>query len=78
MTRIAIIDSQIAGISGDMLLSCLIDAGANKDKVINAILACQNFLRESKIITASFAKTISHGFSATRFEFVYTDTAHKR
>ena len=78
MTRIAIIDSQIAGISGDMLLSCLIDAGANKDKVINAILACQNFLRESKIITASFAKTISHGFSATRFEFEYKDRAHKR
>ena len=78
MTRIAIIDSQITGISGDMLLSCLIDAGANKDKVIDAILACQNFLKGSRIISASFAKTVSHGFSATRFRFEYRDSARMR
>lgn len=32
MTKIVIIDSQIAGISGDMLLSSLVDIGANKKK----------------------------------------------
>ncbi|HEY5630630.1 MAG TPA: nickel insertion protein, partial [Nitrososphaeraceae archaeon] len=79
MTRIAIIDSQITGISGDMLLSSLIDAGANKDKVINAIIACQNFVKGSKIIDANFYKTISHGFSATRFQLEYKDsTSHRR
>jgi pyridinium-3,5-bisthiocarboxylic acid mononucleotide nickel chelatase len=79
MTRIAIIDSQITGISGDMLLSSLIDAGANKNKVINAIIACQNFVKGSKIIDANFYKTISHGFSATRFELEYKDsTSHRR
>ena len=78
MTRIAIIDSQMTGISGDMLLSSLIDAGANKDKVINAILSCQNFLKGSKIIGAAFVKTISHGFSAMEFQFNYKDSNHDR
>jgi len=78
MTRIAIIDSQITGISGDMLLSSLIDAGANKDKVINAIIACQNFVKGSKIIDANFYKTISHGFSATRFQLEYKESTSRR
>ena len=78
MTRIAIIDSQITGISGDMLLSSLIDAGANKGKVINAILSSQNFLKGSKIIGATFIKTISHGFSATEFQFNYKDSYYDR
>lgn len=49
MAKIAIIDCQTAGISGDMLLSSLIDAGADKNKVIRAIIACQNFLEEARL-----------------------------
>ena len=33
MGRIAVIDAQVSGISGDMLLSSLVDAGANKKRV---------------------------------------------
>jgi len=78
MGTIAIIDSQIAGISGDMLLSCLIDAGANKTKVINAIFASQDFLKGSKIISANFIKTKVHHFSATRFRFRYKKAVLER
>lgn len=77
-STIAVIDSQVAGISGDMLLSSLVDAGANKNKVVDAILSCQDFLAGSKIADASFAKTVSHGFSATEFRFSYKDSVHER
>lgn len=67
-TDIAIIDSQISGISGDMLLSSLVDLGADKHKVINAIFTCQDFIEGSKITSAKFTKRSDSGFNATSFE----------
>ena len=78
MAKIVIIDSQIAGISGDMLLSSLIDVGANKKKVIDSIYACQNYFKGSKIRNADFVKTSSCGISCTKFLFDYTDSANSR
>lgn len=78
MTKIVIIDSQIAGISGDMLLSSLIDVGANKKKVIDSIYACQDYFKETKIRNVDFLKTASHGISCTKFLFDYSDWAHSR
>jgi uncharacterized protein (TIGR00299 family) protein len=78
LTSIAIIDSQISGISGDMLLASLVDAGANERRIIDAILACQNFLKGSKIESVMFSKTITHGFSAMAFSLDYTDNTRQR
>jgi uncharacterized protein (TIGR00299 family) protein len=78
LTRIGIIDSQISGISGDMLLASLVDAGANKRRIIDAILACQNFLEGSEIKSVRFSKTITHGFSAMAFSLDYTDNTRQR
>ena len=77
-TKIAIIDSQVSGISGDMLLSSLVHAGADKQKVLNAILACQNYLKGSKIKHADFIRTTHNGFSATQFQFKYNDSVSQR
>src|SRR5918912_3291687 len=77
-TKIAIIDSQVSGISGDMLLSSLVDAGADKQKVLNAILACQNYLKGSKIKYADFTRTTHNGFSAMQFQFKYNDSVSQR
>ena len=44
MRDIAIIDCQISGISGDMLLSALVHAGAQEKKILQAVFACQDFL----------------------------------
>jgi pyridinium-3,5-bisthiocarboxylic acid mononucleotide nickel chelatase len=77
MTRVAIIDSQVAGIAGDMLMSSLVDAGANKTKVLEAIFACQNFVKGSRITEAHFAKVISHGFAATQLQMKYKENVHK-
>lgn len=78
MTKIVIIDSQIAGISGDMLLSSLVDIGANKKKVIDSIYACQDYFDGTNIRKADFLKSVSHGISCTKFLFDYADSAHSR
>ena len=57
MTRVAIIDSQVAGIAGDMLMSSLVDAGANKIKVIEAIFGCQNFVKGEQDNRGSFCQS---------------------
>jgi uncharacterized protein (TIGR00299 family) protein len=39
---IAVIDCQVAGVSGDMFLGALIDLGADIDKIVSAITALEN------------------------------------
>ncbi len=78
MARVAIIDSQLAGVAGDMLMSSLVDAGANKTKVLNAIFACPDFLKGSQIIKADFTKVTSHEFVATQLQLKYKDSMLKR
>src|SRR5919107_3644386 len=78
MSRVAIIDSEVAGIAGDMLMSSLVDAGANKTKVIEAIFACQNFVKDSRIINAHFAKVKSLSFAATQLQMKCKDGVLKR
>ena len=78
MPRVAILDSQVAGIAGDMLMSSLVDAGASKTKVIEAIFACPNFLKDSMIINAHFAKVVSHSFAATQLQMNSKDEVFTR
>ena len=78
MSKISIIDAQIAGLSGDMLLSALIDLGADKKKVIDSIYSCENFIPGSKIKDVRFEKVNSNGFTATRFYFEYKDELLER
>lgn len=73
-----VIDCQLAGIAGDMFMSSLVDAGADKGKVIEAIFACQNFFKGSKITEASFEKSLTQGFSATHLKIKYKDTVNER
>jgi uncharacterized protein (TIGR00299 family) protein len=78
MSKIVIIDSQIAGISGDMLLSSLVDIGANKKKVVDSIYACQDYFEGSKIRKVDFIKTTSYGISCTKLLFEYKDSTRFR
>jgi uncharacterized protein (TIGR00299 family) protein len=78
LSKIAIIDAQIAGLSGDMLLSALIDLGANKKKVIDSIFRCEDIIHGSKIKDVRFEKVNSNGFIATRFYLKYQDKIQER
>ena len=61
-----------------MLMSALVDAGADKKKVTGAIFACQKFLKESKVTKDSFEKVKTHGFSATQLSLSYRDRVYER
>jgi uncharacterized protein (TIGR00299 family) protein len=78
MSKIVIIDSQVAGISGDMLLSSLVDIGANKKKVVGSIYTCQDYFEGSKIRKVDFIKTTSYGISCTKLLFEYKDSTRSR
>jgi len=61
-----------------MLLSALIDLGADKKKVIDSIYTCENIIPGSRIKDVRFEKIDSNGFSATRFYFEYKDEIRER
>ncbi len=73
MNKIIIIDPQVTGISGDMLLSSLVDSGANKNKIIKNINKIQYYFPETKINKIEFIKTESNGIKATRFVFDFDE-----
>lgn len=75
---VLIIDPQIAGISGDMLLSALVDLGAKKSKIIDGVKASQNFLHHSKIERIDFKKVNKHGVNATMLILKLDEHHHKR
>ena len=54
---VVVIDPQIAGISGDMLLCALVDLGANTTKIIDGVKRSEkflsDFLHDKPIVTPS-------------------------
>ena len=63
---VTVIDPQIAGISGDMLLCALVNIGANKSKIIEGVYLAQDYLKNSKIKNIDFTKVQKHGIQATQ------------
>ncbi len=78
MDKIIIIDPQLSGISGDMLLSSLVDSGANKDKIINNINLIQKYFSDTSIEKINFIKTESNGIKATRFVFDFDEKSKEK
>lgn len=75
---VVVIDSQVAGISGDMLLSALIDIGAKKSKVIDGIHIAENYLVGSKIQKIDFGSITKHGIKATELLLDIKENTHER
>lgn len=73
-----IIDAQVAGISGDMLLSALVNIGANKSKIIDGVYSAENYLKDSKIQKIDFEKTSKHGTEATRLVLEIKENIQER
>ena len=75
---VLVIDPQIAGISGDMMLSSLVHMGAKKSKIIDGVSASQNFLRGSSIKKIDFKKVNKHGINATSLVLKLDEQHHER
>jgi len=72
------IDCQIAGISGDMILSSLVDIGANKSKIIDGVKNSTNYLQGSTIKKLDFIKVQKKGKSATQLVLEIDENTHER
>ncbi len=75
---VLVIDAQIAGISGDMLLSSLVSIGANKSKVIDGVYSVEEYLKGSKIVKLDFDKVVKHGIEATHLILETSEDHHER
>ncbi len=69
MRKVVVIDPQVAGISGDMFLSALVDCGASENKIINNIKMIEKLFSDTRIKKIEFINSESNGIRATRFLF---------
>ena len=75
---VLVIDPQIAGISGDMLLCSLIDLGADKNKIIDGIKESEKFLPNSRIKKIDFEKIQKHGIESLQLVLEIDEDVHER
>ena len=61
-----------------MLLSSLVNIGANKSKVIDGIYSVEEYLKGSKITKVDFDKVIKHGIEATHLVLEVNENHHER
>lgn len=75
---VVVIDPQIAGISGDMLLCSLVDLGSDKNKIIDGIKKSEKFLPGSIIKKIDFEKIQKHGIESLQLILEIDEEIHQR
>jgi len=75
---VLIIDAQIAGISGDMILSSLVNLGANKSRIIEGIQTAESLLENSKITKIDFVSVQKNGKEASQLILDFDESVHER
>ena len=73
MTRVTVLDGQTAGISGDMLLGALIDAGANVSEMQRVLDMIPNHFPRCKSVKIVAAEVKKHGFRSSMAELTITE-----
>jgi len=73
LTSITLIDAQTAGISGDMLLGALIDAGAELTSIQRVLDLVPHHFPRCKSILLDAKEVKEHGFRACRAELTIAE-----
>jgi len=73
-----VIDAQVAGISGDMLLCSLVNIGANKSKIIDGIRSAESLCKGVKVKKIDFIKVKKNSLQATELLLEIDDDVHER
>jgi len=73
-----VIDAQVAGVSGDMLLSSLVNIGANRSKIIDGIRSAESLCKDVKIKKIDFVEVKKNSLQATELLLEMDDDAHER
>jgi uncharacterized protein (TIGR00299 family) protein len=66
--RVAIIDCQIAGVSGDMIVGALLDLGANPLKVMEAMKSVKGYMKRCKNVEVVVRDVIRRGLHAKKVD----------
>ena len=67
---ILVIDPSIAGISGDMMLSSIVDIGADEKLVIEKLESIKDYFKSCKKLEISFKDVTKNGFRAKKADIV--------
>lgn len=67
---ILVIDPSIAGISGDMMLSSIVDIGADEKLVIENLESIKDYFKSCKKLEISFKDVTKNGFRAKKADIV--------
>jgi len=73
-----VIDAQVAGVSGDMLLCSLVNMGANKSKIIDGIRSAESLCKDVKIKKIDFVEVKKNSLQATELLLEIDDDVHER
>lgn len=76
--RIVVIDSQVAGVSGDMLLGALLDLGASPERVGAAFAAARDNLNGCTDLRLKVTEVTRHGLRGRKADVEYRETASSR
>lgn len=66
--RIVVMDCQVAGVSGDMIVGALIDLGADAARVVEAMKAVKDYVRRCKNLEVTVEDVARRGFRAKRID----------
>ena len=75
---VLVLDPQIAGVSGDMLLCALVDLGANQNKILDGIKQSEKFFSNSSINKIIFNKIQKNGINSTELILDIKNDMHQK